>query len=77
MLILWDGLAFFDPVVYKLERIRGRSVGWLDMLKSKKDLFKSFVWIALVLVIIYHEIKTHGQVKSQQFEEKRLFDFKF
>ena len=67
-LFMWnDGIAFFSPMAdHKLPRLIGQKPGWFDKYKNMRNIFKSLISLAVVIVILASQIPTYNKQKSQE-----------
>jgi hypothetical protein len=64
-LILWDGSGFFGLKTYKLDRIRGKTVGFLTKCMDCEFVVTNGAYLAIILYVLISEASTYGTMKSQ------------
>lgn len=63
-LILWDGSGFFGLKTYKLDRIKGKKVGFLTKCMDAEFLVSNGAWLIVILYVLISEAATYGNMKS-------------
>jgi hypothetical protein len=74
---MWDGLGFFGFDDTKLDRIKGKEVGWCTPLLSIKSTPLMIIGIVVMAYIIINEAGNLGKQKSQTIDLQQNESFTY